>query len=194
MSDKAKQQHNNILLAVAGFVIVVAIVALIGFLALGRNPEVIQGEMEVEEYRVSGKVPGRILELRVKEGDLVKAGDTLAVIESPEVQAKMVQARSAVDAASAMEQMAQNGARREMIQTAAQLLEQAKAGLELAEKSYKRVQQLFDEEVVSAQKRDEAEAMYKCGILLHIHRCVPFPQRQGSGDSGRYGYRMAQER
>ena len=67
--DKAKQQHNNILLAVAGFAIVVGIVAFIGFLALGRDPEVIQGEMEVEEYRVSGKVPGRILELRVKEGD-----------------------------------------------------------------------------------------------------------------------------
>ena len=76
MADKAKEQHNNILLAVAGFSAVVAIVALIGFLALGRDPEVIQGEMEVEEYRVSGKVPGRILELRVKEGDFVKAGDT----------------------------------------------------------------------------------------------------------------------
>ena len=161
MADKAKQQHNNILLAIAGFSAVVVIVALIGFLALGRDPDVVQGEMEVEEYRVSGKVPGRILELRVKEGDMVKKGDTLAIIESPEVEAKMVQARSAVDAASAMEQMAQNGARREAIQTAAQLLEQAKAGLELAEKSYNRVQQLFDEEVVSAQKRDEAEAMYK---------------------------------
>ena len=78
--DKAKQQHNNILLAVAGFAIVVGIVAFIGFLALGRDPEVIQGEMEVEEYRVSGKVPGRILELRVKEGDMVQAGDTLAII------------------------------------------------------------------------------------------------------------------
>ena len=161
MSNQAKEQHNNILLAVAGFAIVVAIVALIGFLALGRDPEVIQGEMEVEEYRVSGKVPGRILELRVKEGDIVKAGDTLAIIEAPEVQAKMSQARSAVDAASALEQMARNGARKEVIQSAAQLLEQAKAGLEIAEKSYKRMQQLYDEEVVSAQKRDEAEAMYK---------------------------------
>ncbi|MBQ9667638.1 MAG: biotin/lipoyl-binding protein, partial [Prevotella sp.] len=111
MADKAKQQHNNILLAIAGFSAVVVIVALIGFLALGRDPDVVQGEMEVEEYRVSGKVPGRILELRVKEGDMVKKGDTLAIIESPEVEAKMVQARSAVDAASAMEQMAQNGAR-----------------------------------------------------------------------------------
>ena len=142
MADKAKEQHNNILLAVAGFSAVVVIVALIGFLALGRDPEVIQGQMEVEEYRVSGKVPGRILELRVKEGD-------------------MVQAQSAADAAQAMEQMAQNGARKETIQSAKQLLEQAKAGLEIAEKSYNRMKVLFDEEVVSAQKFDEAEAMYK---------------------------------
>ena len=161
MSNKAKQQHNNILLAVAGFVIVVAIVALIGFLALDRTPAEIQGEIEVEEYRVSGKVPGRILKLCVKEGDMVKAGDVLAVIEAPEVDAKMSQAQSAVDTASALEQMAKNGARKETIQSARQLLEQAKSGLELAEKSYNRVKQLYEEEVVSAQKFDEAEAMYK---------------------------------
>ena len=117
--------------------------------------------MEVEEYRVSGKVPGRVLELRAKEGDFVKAGDTLVVIEAPEVEAKMVQARSAADAARAMEQMAQNGARREMVQSAAQVLEQAKAGLEIAEKTYNRMKVLYEEEVVSAQKFDEAEAMYK---------------------------------
>ena len=117
--------------------------------------------MEVEEYRVSGKVPGRILELRVKEGDLVKAGDTLAIIEAPEVEAKMVQARNAADAAAAIAQMAQNGARKEQVQAAAQLYEQAKAGLEIAEKSYNRVKKLYEEEVISAQKFDEAEAMYK---------------------------------
>ena len=61
MSDKAKVQHNNILLAVAGFTAVVLIVALIGFLALGRDPDIIQGEMEVEEYRLSSKVHGRFL-------------------------------------------------------------------------------------------------------------------------------------
>jgi len=159
--DKAKKQHNNILLAIAGFVAVVVIVALIGFLALDRNPDVIQGEVEVEEYRVSSKVPGRIVELRAREGDFVKAGDTLAILEAPEVMAKMSQAQSAVDAASAMEMMAQNGAREEQIRGAFQLLEQAKAGLEIAEKSYTRVQRLFDEGVMSAQKRDEAEAMYK---------------------------------
>ena len=157
----AKSQHTNILLAILGFAAVVLIVALIGHLALHRAPDEIQGEMEVEEYRVSGKVPGRILALLAKEGDFVQAGDTLAIIEAPEVQAKMVQAQSAADAATAMAQMANNGARKEQIQAAAQILEQAKAGLEIAEKSYKRMKKLHDEEVISAQKFDEAEALYK---------------------------------
>ena len=64
---------------------------------LGRDPEVMQGQVEVSEYRVSSKVPGRILELRVKEGDYVKAGDTLAIIDAPEVRAKMEQARKLDD-------------------------------------------------------------------------------------------------
>ena len=157
----AKSQHTNILLAVLGFATVVLIVALIGHLALQRDPEEIQGEMEVEEYRVSGKVPGRILALLAKEGDFVHAGDTLAIIEAPEVNAKMVQAQSAADAATAIAQMTQNGARKEQIQAAAQILEQAKAGLEIAEKSYNRMKKLREEEVISAQKFDEAEAMYK---------------------------------
>ena len=157
----ANSQHKNILLAIAGFVVVIIIVALIGFLALDREPNVIQGQVEVTEYRVSSKVPGRILELRVKEGDYVKAGDTLAILDAPEVRAKMEQARSAEDAAAALELKALNGARKEDIQGAFSVLQQAKAGYEIAEKSYNRIQRLFDEGVVSAQKRDEVYANYK---------------------------------
>ena len=157
----AKSQHNNILLAILGFATVVIIVAIIGFYALDRGPELIQGQVEVSEYRVSSKVPGRILELRVSEGDYVKAGDTLAIIDAPEVRAKKMQAQGAEDAAAALELKAQNGARKEQIQGAYQVLQQAKAGLEIAEKSYNRVQRLYDEGVVSAQKRDEAFAQYK---------------------------------
>ena len=157
----AKSQHNNILLAILGFAAVIIIVALIGFFTLGRDPEIMQGQVEASEYRVSSKVPGRILEIRVKEGDYVKVGDTLAVLDAPEVRAKMEQARGAEDAASAIELKAQNGARKEQIQGAYQVLQQAKAGLEIAEKSYKRIQRLFDEGVMSAQKRDEVFAQYK---------------------------------
>ena len=157
----ANSQHKNIILAVLGFAAVVMIVAVIGLLAIDRDPDMIQGQVEVSEYRVSSKVPGRILELRVKEGDYVKAGDTLAILDAPEVRAKMEQAQSAENAAAALELKAQNGARKEQIQGAFSVLQQAKAGFEIAEKSYNRVQRLFDEGVMSAQKRDEAFASYK---------------------------------
>ena len=156
-----KSQNNNILLAAAGFALVVVVVALIGYFALGKDEPTVQGQVEVTEYRVSSKVPGRIVELRVKEGDYVRVGDTLAILDAPEVNAKMQQAQSAEDAASAMDLMARKGARAEQIKAAYQLLQQVKAGREIAEKSYYRVQRLFNEGVMSEQKRDEAFASYK---------------------------------
>ena len=159
MSEKT--QHKNILLTVAAFTVVVVIIAVIGTLVFKSEPEIIQGYVEVSEYRVSSKVPGRVLELRVKGGDYVNVGDTLAIIDAPDVKAKLTQAESAESAASAMDQMANNGARREQINGAYALLQQAKAGLEIAQKSYNRVQRLYDEGVMSAQKRDEAFANYK---------------------------------
>lgn len=157
----AKTQHNNILLAVAGFTAVVAIVAIIGFFAFDHDAEIIQGQVEVTEYRVSSKVPGRILELCVKEGDFVKVGDTLAILDAPDIKAKLTQAQSAENAAVAMNEMANKGARDEQIRGAFSVLQQAKAGLEIAQKSYERVQRLFDEGVMTEQKRDEAFANYK---------------------------------
>lgn len=161
MSSQTKTQHNNILLAILGFIAVVVVVGLLGFFLLGRSPEIIQGEVEVSEYRISSKVPGRILELRVKEGDYVHVGDTLAILDAPEVQAKKTQAQSAQDAAAAMSDMAQAGARQEQVSGAYQLWQQAKAGLEIAKKTYDRVQRLYDEGVMTAQKRDEAFANFK---------------------------------
>lgn len=159
MSEKTQQR--NIIIAVAASVIAVSSVAAIGVWTLKKEPEIIQGQVEVSEYRVSSKVSGRILELCVKEGDFVKAGDTLAVLDAPEVRAKMKQAQSAESAASALSDMANSGTRKEQIRAAYAVLQQAKAGLDIAKKSYERVQRLFDEGVMSAQKRDEAFANYK---------------------------------
>lgn len=158
MSEKS--QHTNVLLAILCFAVVVGAVALIGFFTLGNEPEVIQGQMDVTEYRVSSKVPGRILEIRVQEGDYVHVGDTLAILDAPEVNAKKEQANAVEEAASAMSEMAKKGARQEQIQGAYQVWQQAKAALEIHEKSYQRVQKLFDEGVLSEQKRDEAYAQY----------------------------------
>lgn len=157
----AKQQHNNILLAVLGFIAVVVIVALIGFFTLGRQEEIIQGEVEVSEFRVSSKLPGRIVELRVKEGDYVHIGDTLAILQVPEVDAQRNVMQATGEAAKAIQDLTDAGARKEQIQGAYQLYQQAMAASEIAKKTYTRMQNLYDEGVISGQKRDEAFAAYK---------------------------------
>ena len=156
-----KKQHRSVIIALIAFSVVAFIVGLIGFFTIGSEEEVIQGQIDVEEYRVSSKVPSRVLRLLVKEGDYVHAGDTLAILDAPEVEAKAQQVRGMEDAATAMSDMAHAGARKEQIQGAFELWQQAKAGLDIAKKSYERVQRLFDEGVVSEQKRDEAYASYK---------------------------------
>ena len=157
----AKTQHKSILLAIAGFIGVVVIVGLIGFFTMGKTENTIQGEVEVSEYRVSSKLPARIVELRVQEGDYVHAGDTLVILEMPELDAQKRVAEAAEGATEAMSSLAQSGLRKEQIQSAYQLLQQAMTAAEIAKKSYTRMQNLFDEGVMSAQKRDEAYAAYK---------------------------------
>lgn len=143
---------------------VIAIVALVGFFMLRKGPEIVQGQAEVTEYRVSSKVPGRILEFRVKEGQSVLAGDTLAILEAPDVQAKLEQARAAEAAAQAQSNKALKGARKEQIQAAYEMWQKAQAGLAIAEKSYKRIKNLHDQGVMSAQKLDEITAQRDAAI------------------------------
>lgn len=157
----AKSQHNNILLAVIAFIMVIIIVGTIGYFTLDEKEDTIQGELEVTEYRVSCKLAGRIADIKVKEGDYVKVGDTLAILEAPEVVAQEKAAEANQGAAAAMSEMAQNGAREEQIKGAYELYQQAVVARDIAKKSYDRVQNLFDQGVLSAQKRDEALAAYE---------------------------------
>ncbi len=156
-----KEKKGGLLLGALVLLAVVAIVALVGILALRPEKTIIQGEAVAAEYRVSGKVPGRVEMYLYEEGDQVKKGDTLVIIYSPEVEAKKEQALAARDMAEAVNQKAKNGAQKEQIMGAYELYQKAKAGEEIYRKSYERVQRLFDKGVVSAQKRDEVEAQYK---------------------------------
>ena len=159
------QQEKNIFLSLAALGSVIVIVCVIGIVIFHqKETEFIQGQAEVNEYRVSSKVPGRILEIRVREGQHVKAGDTLAILEAPDIEAKLAQAKAVKNAASAQNAKAQKGARQEEIQGAYELWQKAKAGLEIMEKSYKRVENLYNEGVVSEQKRDETKAQYDAAV------------------------------
>ena len=155
-----RSKLNNLLIIALVLVGVMLMVILVGIF-LPKPKEVLQGQAETSDYRVSSKVPSRVKELRVQTGDKVKAGDTLAIMDSPEVMAKMEQAQAAEAAAKAIEQKARNGARQQEIQGAFELWQKAQAGLEVAGKTFARVSRLYDEGVIPAQKRDEAEAQLK---------------------------------
>ena len=153
--------RKDLLLGLGVLFAVIVIVALIGIFALKPEKTEIYGEAEATEYRISGKVPGRIEMYLAEEGDQVKKGDTLVIINSPEVEAKMTQAVAARNAAEAQNQKAIRGAREEQIQGAYELYQKALAGEEVYRKSFERVDRLYQKGVVTAQKRDEMEAEYK---------------------------------
>ncbi len=155
---------NQSLIGAGVLIAVVVVLAVVGLIVLRPEPEVLMGEVEASEYRVSGKVPGRVETLYVKEGDQVKEGDTLVYINSPEVSAKLEQAQAARSAASAQSNKAKKGARQQQITAAYQMWQKALVGVDIAKKSLDRVQSLYEKKVVSAQKRDEVEAQYKAAV------------------------------
>lgn len=161
---KNKSELGLILRPIIFICIIVLLVGLIGFFTLGKEAETIQGEVETDEYRVSGKVPGRVLEFYVQEGQQIHAGDTLVRLDAPEVVAKKEQATAAEDAAQAVSDKAQNGTRREQIQGADQLWKQAQAAVELAQKTYKRMKTLYDQGVIPAQRLDEVTAQRDAAV------------------------------
>lgn len=152
-------KSTSIIVITTLLIVLLLVVITVGFF-LPKQEEIIQGEAETSEYRVSSKVPSRVLELRVEEGQMVRKGDTLAIMEAPEVDAKLTQATAARSMAEAVESKAQHGARRQEVQGAYELYQKAKAGLDIAEKTYQRVERLFENGVLPEQKRDEAKAQY----------------------------------
>ena len=179
--ESQKSQNSNMLLAFLTLLGVIILVAVVGFFMLSKGPEIIQGQAEVDEYRVSSKVPGRILEFRVKEGQEVKKGDTLAILEAPEVQAKLQQALAAQSDANDQNEKARKGARQEQIQGAYEMWQKSIAGLEIAEKSYTRVKNLYEQGVMPAQKYTDSDAHQQLPVIsrldsipLHSDRCFRF--------------------
>lgn len=158
------EKINGKLVTFTGLILLVLLIAIFGFIFWEPAPEFIQGEAEATEVRISGKVPGRIGIFRFNEGERVRQGDTVAILESPEVMAKYTQAEAAEAAARALSDKAGRGTRSEQIVMAYQTWQKAVAAAEVARKTYDRVQKLYESEVVPAQKKDEAEANYKAMV------------------------------
>lgn len=157
---KKNENFTAILAAALVLVGIIAVTVIVG-LSLPDRPDIIQGEAETTDYRLSSKVPARVREIRVQEGDRVHRGDTLIVLEAPDIRAKLSQAEAAYAAAQAQERKAQNGTRQEQVQQAYEMWQKAQAGREVAEKTYRRIDRLFEQGVMAEQKRDEARAQYE---------------------------------
>lgn len=158
------RQKANLLPAIfilAGVVILVIIGSMYAF---SDETETIQGQADVTEYRVSSKVPARVLRYMVKEGQHVEAGDTLVILEAPDVEAKLSQAQAAENAAAAVSRKAEKGARQEQITAAYEMWQKAKAGVEISQKSYERVKRLYEQGVMTAQKLDEVTAQRDAAV------------------------------
>ncbi len=148
------------LLIIPALLIIIAIV----FIAVRGSEKnqniVLSGEVDATQIDVASKIPGRIDSVLVERGQAVQKGEILATLISPEIQAKYDQAQSAVISAKAIYEMAENGARKQDVQAVYEMYQAAKAQFEFAEKSFKRIKNLYEKSSISKQVYDETEAKY----------------------------------
>ena len=120
--------------------------------------------MEGTTVRISGKLPGRVVEFFAHEGDTVHAGDTLVRIHSALFEAQLTQALAMQDVARQQNRKVDSGTRKQIKQSAYDLWQQAKAAATITKKTYDRLERLYSEGVMSEQKRDEAKAAYDAAV------------------------------
>ncbi len=161
LTPQQKKENRLLMGALGGVIVAVALLAIIGFLFLNKPEELLEGQAEATSVRVSGKLPGRVAEFYVREGDMVRKGDTLVHIHSSLAEAKMEQAKAMETAAKAVDDKIDAGTRSQIVQSAYSVWQQAKAAKEIAGKTYSRMEKLYSEGVISEQKRDEAKAAFE---------------------------------
>ncbi len=148
-------------------VIIIAIIgllALLGFIAFGLwksyQPKTVdvQGRVEAETIHVSTKVPSRIEEILIQEGQKVSKGQVLVRLSSPEIEAKKQQAQASLQSALALQSTADRGSQQENIDSLYANWQALKAQQNLAQSTYQRGATLFTQGVISRQRRDEMHA------------------------------------
>jgi HlyD family secretion protein len=149
------------LATLAVLVVIAAFITYTFIIILKKEPVVLQGEIEATQIKISSKIPGRIQQVAVVKGQKVKKGEFIFSIDSPEIIAKMAEAKAARSAANAQKLKAHNGAEAEDITAAYSTYLKAKAAALFGEKSFARIQKLFEQGVVPEQQRDEVETQMK---------------------------------
>lgn len=156
-----KKENNSLKIIILGAIALIIVISL-AIIVVKKNSEMlVQGEVDSKDVDVSAKVVGRIKHLYVKKGDMVREGQILVQLDTPDIAAKAEQADATLSLAGAQQEEVNNGARKEQISAAYSQLQQALAGQELARKTYTRMKRLNTEGVIPTQKLDESSAQYK---------------------------------
>lgn len=163
-TQNVKKAERSLLITMAIVVAAAAVIAIIGFIFMNKPADIIEGQAEGTTVRISGKLPGRVVEFFVEEGDTVHAGDTLVHIHSSVVDAQLTQAEAMKEVAQAQNRKVDAGTRSQIVQAAYDMLQQANAAVTITEKTYRRMENLYNEGVMSEQKRDEAKAAYDAAV------------------------------
>ncbi len=182
MSEKINENTKKNLKPILRLVIVAIVILVIicGYLKVSEpEPVILQGQMEAKEVNIASKISGRIDEIYVQEGDKIIKGTPILHFDSPEITAKVAQAEAVKDAASAIAKKAETGARIQEKQMAFEQMQRAKAGFDVAKKTWKRIRTLAKEGLLSQQKADEVNAKYISAEKLY--------------DIAKAQYEMAQE-
>lgn len=159
-----EKANSTLLLTVFIIAAAAAVIAVIGFCFMNRPDNMLEGQVEGTTVRISGKLPGRVMEFYAHEGDTVHAGDTLVRIHSALFEAQLMQAEAMQDVARQQNRKIDGGTRRQIVQGAYDLWQQAKAAEGITRKTYERLQRLYEEGVMTEQKRDEAKAAYDAAV------------------------------
>ena len=172
--------ENKLLLRITTLIVViVAVISIFGMILYKDTPQILQGEIECTQLKISGKLLGRIEKFYVQEGDSISAGDTLILINSPETDALMQSATAMKDAAAFENLKVDKGAREQIIASLKVGWMAAKAQAYLASSTNERIERLYADSVVTLQRKEEANALAQAA--------------RAAEQAARYQYEMALE-
>lgn len=153
-----------LLLSFIVILLIILTLSVLGIFLMREKDIVLQGQIEAEEYDISGLLPGRIEKIYVKKGENVDKGDTLVHIISREMIAELNSQNALHEAAVSQSDKIDSGSRKELISIAKELWIGTKADLKVAKTTYERIKVLYEDSIVSLQRKDEAEAIYKSSL------------------------------
>ena len=159
-----KTTNKILVISFAVILLTILTLSILGIFLMRDKDIIVQGQIEAEEYNISGLLPGRIEDIYVKKGERVEKGDTLVHIISREMLAEYEAQKSLESVASLQSEKIDAGSRKQLISIAKELWDGAKADLRLAKTTYERIKTLYEDSIVSLQRRDEVEAIYKSAL------------------------------